>query len=150
MDRGKNFAKMNNETETLIRDLAKSLGTTVEHIYEVMTQQAKAEIVKSIWRIVFLLCFAFVLNLITGYVNYDEVQYKVIHHNQFDYNLVTEEDWLPWNNIVFGLVWLGSVIGWLITAFNIKADIETIIDNLMNPKYQALKDMLGYVNPYTE
>lgn len=136
---------MEQNTEALLRDLAEKLGTTTERLYGVLVKQAKVRIIKSIFTIGFFIIISIFLYVITRFVHYDDGVYKIIHHNMFDYSIRDEQDSWPICNILFVIIWVISSIGWIISITEIKSAVDGIVENNINPEYQALQDVIDTI-----
>jgi hypothetical protein len=121
---------MNDQTTKLLESLALKLGTTAEYLWGALIKQAHVSVISNLLLIVFTIVMGIILlrahkwasSEYDGYVRYN------------DDNGV----FLTSGMIVFLLIWVGFVIGSIIS-------VDEIITALFNPEYWALKQILGSV-----
>lgn len=110
--------------DVLLRDLAAQLGTTVEHLWVVLTQQA---IFNSIEKLVLVL-----FTTVIGYFYTKHFKYVATNWNNYDDEKQSANGWfLLLVSVVFALL--------LCESF---ASIGEILAGFFNPEYYALKTVL--------
>jgi hypothetical protein len=120
-------AKMNEQTETLVRELAEKLGTTVEHLWEVTIRQAAITAVSNGIIIALLV-------LIVGWA-YKLVRAKTTCPQPTADHQYPSADWSE-------IAWIGFGFGALIATVFILPGLHETITCLLNPEYWALKQLL--------
>jgi hypothetical protein len=122
---------MDSNTETLIRELAAKLGTTVEHLYTVLVKQAfitgVSDIVICSFILVALIFSAFYLfkGIAKAKKNQDEREPYAIP--EFIIPVILA--------VIFGIMFIIAFL----------ANIEDIITCFSNPEYFAVHEILKYV-----
>jgi hypothetical protein len=122
---------MNEQNEKLVRELAEKLGTTVEHLWEVLIRQASITAISN-GIIIALLALAI------GWA-YKFVRAKTTCPPS------TENDRYPsaeWEYEGAGLAWALLGFGALIALVFTLCGIHEIATCLLNPEYWALKQVL--------
>lgn len=126
---------MNEQTEKLIRELAAKLGTTTEHLWQVLTYQAMITGLTNIFLFLFLFCFLWIsLKIIRAKTKVPpKTQSNLYPNGQWEMDGPGFAAWALWSVAVatFGIVFL--------TNF---ADITSA---LLNPEYFALQQVLHIV-----
>jgi hypothetical protein len=105
----------------LLQQLANKLGTTVEHLWMVLTRQGQIEAVKSM--------------IIFGVAILFAVLYALLLRNK--YAILKEED-----NDLLGFVFLFTGLGGIIYLSVTACQFVSDIDGLLNPEYWALEHII--------
>ena len=116
---------MSDKTEQLVRELAEKLGTTGEHLWGVLIQQAAINAVTS-WLIV----------IVMGV--FLAIAYQVVNKN----TTKTEN----WTNEGAFLAWMVFYCYAGICLIPVCCAIDTTATALLNPEYWALKQILPQTN----
>lgn len=103
---------MNEQTEKLIRELAEKLGTTVEHLWDVLTRQA---LISGVTDVVLWVGFA------TGLV----ISYRLLKRHS--------QEWS--DELGVGLAWAVWVVFLSAFVINVSINAETIMAAFFNPEY---------------
>ena len=122
---------MNEQTEKLVRELAEKLGTTVEHLWEVLIRQASITAISNGITIA-------ILSLII-FATYYFIKIKTKCPQQ------TQNDPYPspeWDVEIAALAWFVFGLITLFASIFIMCGIYEIITCLLNPEYWALKQVI--------
>ena len=122
---------MNDKTELLIRELAEKLGTTGEHLWGVLVQQAAISAVTDLlvligWAVILLFSFRFILRKTTTPAKTED-------------NMYPHPEWRDENAIAAWLIWGFATVAVIIIA---GASLSTIIGAILNPEFWALKQII--------
>lgn len=115
---------MNENTEKLVRELADKLGTTADHLWAILTQQAAVWSYTAIVIDTGTILLALVL-LVWGIC----IGRKVVSDNSEEYL------WIP---VVIAAV--GGIV-FFVGVINICCDLPSIVSGLFNPEYWAFKQI---------
>lgn len=114
---------MNDQYAKLLTDLGNKLGTTGEHLWEVLVRQAPINS---------LIFFAFNIGLVIAAVWLSKVAITWGKKHRDDYS-----DFPP-----FLAPAIGAVILWFIIIFSVGTDISTAVAGFVNPEYAALHEVM--------
>jgi len=133
---------MKKNTEKLLRDLAERLGTTTEKLYGVLVKQAKVEVVNSIISIIMhvgaiILCYQLI-----GIYHLSEGKIVTTGYSA--------ETIYPMSHYLCVIFWILNGGVWLICFFGILDNIRSIVNNLINPEYGAVEQILNSMTEYVE
>lgn len=120
---------MEQNTEVLLRELADKLGTTTEKLFSILVKQAKPNIYKAIFGMLFMLALSAIL---------------IFAALQFHYK---SGDEFICNNVFFWALWIIGFVVWCFTASEIYGGVNIIIDYTSNPEAQAIYEILNYITP---
>lgn len=117
---------MNTKIEEMLVDLAEKLGTTVEHLWEVLLKQSVISGVTDffVWVIFFLTCCVFSFLLLRNW--------KQVIENNDGY-----EDPL-WR-------FIPAVIAFVL-LFTGVFGFDNVLTKIINPEYWALKEVMKFIN----
>ena len=125
---------MDDKTTALIEKLAEKLGTTAEHLWEVLLHQAPISgVVALVTDIVMAL-------VAVGLVRF--VKNKTTKPVKTEYNKYPEAEW---EEEGAAFAWAGIVIYFLITGVVVSGSAEGILAAFFNPEYWALSHILGKI-----
>jgi len=115
------------ETEKLLTDLASKLGTYVEHVYEVLTKQAKTKIL------------AHVIGLVLNFTGLAIILTIALNCH---YVAPTPPLDITYETICWSISWL-LTIGMFINLFSgLSYTISCIYGLITNPEYYAIQEIL--------
>ena len=123
---------MNEHTEQLIRELSEKLGTTVEHLWEVLIRQAGISGIVNIVVILFWSIFCI--------WSFRFIQQKTTIHPKTEIDRYPSADWNEDGMVLAWILW-AFITG--LFLFIAGCEAESIIGSLINPEYWALKQILN-------
>lgn len=121
---------MKEETEKLLRELADKLGTTIEHLYEVLTKEAKA---KAIYEIVYLLCYA-LFGVFMWFLT--SKTYYTAPAGNHDIEVST---------LIMYVFYLADIISGAIILFQLPMRFSDLYSYYKNPEYSAIQEILQHL-----
>ena len=121
---------MNENTEKLVRELTEKLGTTTEHIYGVLVNQAPIVAVTDTITTVFMIAIL--------WAAYSLVKRKTTEPPVSDDNPYPNAEW-EIEGAIFA--WGAVVFYGLLVAIVTCSTISTVITIALNPEYWALKQI---------
>ena len=127
---GKNFAKMETNTESLLRELAEKLGTTTDKLWTILLVQSKMWGIRNCIQLSFFIIGLVVLALLIPHVTYTE----------------NHSDYISISNVCFLIVWVLNIVGWITSIFAIPDYISEIIEYFNNPGFSAFREITSLFN----
>lgn len=121
----------NKQIEELLIKLAEKLGTTVEHLWAVLVRQVYAEAINSSILLILLISAIILFNWVR--VTKFPIWEEDFHEHEFKIG-------------AFFISGLGLAIA---TVVGVLTLIPTIVTNLVNPEYRALRLLFGMVKNIT-
>lgn len=118
--------KVLDRTELLLQKLSASLGTTVEHLWEILIKQVYVDAIGC--------CLVIGIALVFGIA--------WTFYSKFWYKKIKEDNWHKdgfTTNIVI------SIIVYLVLFIILGDNLYSIFSCLYNPEYQALQEILKYI-----
>ena len=119
---------MDEQTNALLRDLAAKLGTTIEHLWIVLLNQAKVELIKDVVTIIFSVLF---------------IAFTIIRHIRLQkkdgYTDKSDHYGMGKDSVVLPMI-IAAILSVVFIIMTIIC-IMDVIDISFNPEYWALKEV---------
>ncbi len=115
------------ETEKLLTDLASKLGTSVEHVYEVLTKQAKTKILTHVLSLSLNFIGLTIIFIIAMNCHY------VAPKPPMD---------ITYETICWAVSWILTIVMFFVAFGGISDSISSIYGLITNPKYYAIQEIL--------
>jgi len=121
---------MNNELSIQLSELAKKLGTSVDHLYALTVKQAKIQLA---YEIAYFITF-------TGFVIGSAVLYTYLPDFDSNENYMSLMDFSKLFSMIIGGISLGIYI------MSLPSTIKDIVTLYSNPEYWAMQDILASID----
>lgn len=127
---------MDEKTNQLLQQLSEKMGTTVEHLWVILINQAKYDIITSVIQMVFMAAFIFIT--IRLHIKFS----KPINTKDglsYYYNLYSKKEEL----LIVPMMFAG--IASIIMMMFFLAGFDDLMCAILNPEYWALRQIINFV-----
>lgn len=131
---------MTEQISKIIEALSNALGVAASELYSVMILQAKVSMVKSVVEILLLL---FAMYMFWRYVRKVYIKKGNDGHTVFDRAVYDSGSSFAFHLIATIVIAALTII----FVISVVCDIDNIIQCVMNPRYWALKEIIGTLKP---